>query len=387
MAETVAILSFSRIARDRRVLRQCALLTEMDYPPLVVALANAGDAIPYRLKSYPLMQPTAAHRISTVLRQVPAYLGVWAAGAGFWAAARHRWALAELRNAAPSVVLANDWPALVVAKAESGAKIHYDTHEFATLEFDERAWWRAIYKPFVAALERRHIVAASSISTVGPLLASELQALYQLETSPAVIRNIPDRIALPVDAETRWPLRVLYHGQVLPDRGLEALLGSAALWREPHTLTIRGDGEAAYIAGLKAMAAATGSAAARIIFEPAVPPEQVMPLAAATADLGVHFTPLETKQRHFSMPNKLFEYIGSGLAVAVSPGADLRAIVAGHGVGVVSADASAEGAAAAINSLTQASVASFRQAARGAAEMLCWEREKEVLRKCLTALI
>jgi sulfite reductase beta subunit-like hemoprotein len=112
-----------------------------------------------------------------------------------------------------------------------------------------------------------------------------------------------------------------------------------------------------------------------------------MALAAASADLGVHFTPLETKQRHFSMPNKLFEYIGAGLAVAVSPGADLRAIVESYDVGVVSADAGAEASAAAINSLTPERVAGFRQAARQAARTLCWEVEREKLAEHLRPLL
>lgn len=389
MSERAAVVSFSRIARDRRVLRQCDLLTEMGHPPLVIALALAGDAAPHRLVSYPVMRPTVSHRLSTVLRQSTAYLGTTAAEAGFWAAARHRWALAELRRARPLFVLANDWPALVVAarwKAESGARVHYDTHEFATLEFDESAWWRAVYKPFVTALEARHIGSADSVSTVGPLLAQELQALYRLNEPPAVIRNIPNRIALPDDSETRWPLRILYHGQVLPDRGLEALIGGLPLWSTPHTLTIRGDGDAGYIAALKGQVRRTGCEQ-RVTFEAAVPPDQVMPLAARSADLGVHFTPLETKQRHFSMPNKLFEYIGAGLAVAVSPGADLRAIVESYGVGVVSADAGAEASAAAINGLTPEQVAGFRQATRLAARTLCWEVEREKLAERLRPLI
>lgn len=112
-----------------------------------------------------------------------------------------------------------------------------------------------------------------------------------------------------------------------------------------------------------------------------------MPLAAHSADLGVHFTPLNTDQRHFSLPNKLFEYIGAGLAVAVSPGVDLKRMVEGHGVGVVSRDASAKAAADAINRLTQASVSAFKAASRQAAQTLCWESEREVLRDALEPLM
>ncbi len=385
----VGVLTFSRIARDRRVLRQCALLEDMSHQPLVIAYREPEDALPYASCLWPVPRPTLLHRLSTVARQLPAHLGLWAAKAGFWIEPRHRWALEALKRHAPRLVIANDWPALVVAaayKQASGCLIHYDTHEFATLEFDERAFWRLVYKPMVTALERHAIPMADSISTVGPKLAEALQEHYALAHPPAVVRNIPDRIALDANAQTGWPLRILYHGQVLPDRGLEALIDSIPLWAEPHRLTIRGDGNAGYIAGLKAKIEATGRAEL-VTFEQAVPPDEVMPLAAHSADLGVHFTPLNTDQRHFSLPNKLFEYIGAGLAVAVSPGVDLKRVVEGHGVGVVSRDASAKAAADAINRLTQASVSAFKAASRQAAQTLCWESEREVLRDALEPLM
>ncbi|WP_454515792.1 glycosyltransferase [Bosea thiooxidans] len=379
-----AVLSFSRIPRDRRVLRQCDLLAQMGSPPLVIGYAAAGEDIGHEFRRWPVPQPTASHRLSTVLRQVPANLGLWAAELGFWAEPRHRWALQELRQSRVRLVIANDWPALIVArrwKAETGGAVHYDTHEFATLEFDESLAWRVIYKRFVTLLEASAIGSADAVSTVGPRLADALQARYRLATRPLVIRNIPNRIELPAPAPPHWPLRLLYHGQVLPDRGLEALLDSIPLWQTPHTLTIRGDGDKRYLSELKRRASTVP--AGRVVFEPAVAPDDVMPLAAASADLGVHFTPLETKQRHFSLPNKLFEYIGSGLAVAVSPGADLRQIVQRYGLGVVSQDAGATAIAAAINSLDAVQVAHYRKQARLAAAELCWEREQYILRESL----
>lgn len=381
----VAVLAFSRIVRDARVLRQCELLADMGENPLVIAYAQHGDMIPYRLSSHPVPQPTTAHRLWTLARQLPSHLGTQAARAGFWAEMRHRWALAELERHRPRLVIANDWPALVIAaayKAKHGGFVHYDSHEFATLEFDDRAYWRAVYKPMVTRLEREFIGAADSVSTIGPQLAEALQRLYHLARMPAVVRSIPSRIALPEDADTAWPLRSLYHGLLLPGRGLEELISSTALWREAHVLTLRGDGPAPYIADLKARAVATGRGG-NIVFEPAVKPSEVMPVAARSADVGVFFTTLETDQRHFTLPNKLFEYIGAGLAVAVSPAVDLRAVVESHGVGVVSADASVEAIADTINSLTRDQVVAFKEAARRAASTLNWECEREVLRAVL----
>jgi glycosyltransferase involved in cell wall biosynthesis len=384
----VAVLSFSRIAVDRRVLRQCALLAEMGLGPHVIAYADAGETVPYALSRWPVPQPTTAHRLKTLARQLPAHLGLAAAKAGFWVEPRHRWALNELRRLGPRLVVANDWPALVVAAAwkhESGARIHFDAHEFATQEFDESLWWRMVYKPMVTHLERDAIRAADSVSTVGPGLAEAIRARYGLAETPLVIRSTPERIEAAQDATCPWPMRVLFHGHLMPDRGLEALLQSLPLWREPHTLIIRGNGADGYVVGLKMLAA--GLPEGRVRFEPAVAPEAVVPAAAASADLGVFFTPLRTGQHHFNLPNKLFEYVAAGLAVAVSPGADLKATVEAHGLGVVTDNAGPAAIADAINGLTQERMLAYKAAARRASAELCWEKEREVLRAALEPLM
>jgi glycosyltransferase involved in cell wall biosynthesis len=389
----VAVLSFSRIVRDRRVLRQCKMLADMGHPPLVIAYANEDEAIPHRLLRWPAPKPTTAHRLRTLARQLPSHLGLAAAKAGFWVEPRHRWALAELMRAKPRLIIAHDWPALVVAaacKARTGTSIHYDVHEFATLEFDESPWWRMVYKPMVTHLERANIHAADTVSTVGPGLAEALQRLYGLSARPLVLRSTPERSLegrAPVahEAGCPWPMRILFHGHLLPGRGLEALLASMPAWKTPHTLLIRGDAAPGYAARLKKLAA-EGPHGARVTFEPAVPPDDVVPAAARSADLGVFFTPLGTGQQHFNLPNKLFEYVAAGLAVAVSPGVDLKATVEEFGIGVVSADSGPEAIAATINGLTRERVVAFKAASRAAAAgELCWEAEKEKLAAALAA--
>lgn len=389
MRETIAILSFSRIARDQRVLRQCDLAARMELRPKVIGYAAPGETIGHDFASWPLPSPTFGHRTGTLVRQLPAHLGKTAAMAGFWSSPRYRWALKQLREVHPRLVIANDWPALVVAarwKAKSGGLIHYDSHEFATLEFDERPWWRFVYKPFVSQLEKAVIGAADSISTISTGLAQELQRQYGLDTQPAVVRSIPNKHALPPVSETLWPLRLLFHGQILPGRGLESLIDSIPLWHSAHRLIIRGDGNRTYLEELRRRAANV-STNGQVQFEPAVPPEEVIPAAARSADVGVFFTPLQTVQHQFTLPNKLFEYIGAGLAVAVSPGFDLRRLVLEHGIGVVSADAGSEAIAAAINELTPQAVDAFRMKAREASQILCWEQERNRLHSCIETLL
>lgn len=385
----VAVLSFSHLVRDQRVLRQCALVAELDGGPFVIAFGQPDDKVPYPFMRLPVPQPTTARRLATLARKLPAHLGLAAAKAGFWSDPIHRRALAALRTARPTLVVANDWPALVVAaeyKASSGSLVHYDAHEFATQEFDERAYWRLVHKPMVLHLELQAIASADSVSTVGPTLAALLRRQYDLTTLPAVVRNMPQRLIGPTASETPWPMQILFHGHVLPGRGLEALIGSMSQWCERHQLTIRGDGDAGYLAGLAAQAASFGCLE-QVTFEPAVAPDDVIAAAARTADVGVVCIPLDTDQQRVSLPNKLFEYIGAGLAVVTTPADDLQQIVYAHGIGVACRDASSMAIAEAINGLTTERVAAFKAATRVAAHVLCWEHERETLRAVLMPLL
>lgn len=383
---SVAVLSFSPVAHDQRVLRQVRLLRDMGHAPVLIGHGDTDAAVEADVRTTPAPRSSATRSLLTLLRRLPAHLGDGAARAGFWSEPRHRWALAMLREVAPRLVVANDWPALVVAttfKDRSGAGIHYDSHEFAPAEFDASTWWRLVHRPMAMRLERAAIARADSVSTVGPGLAAMLQATYALPARPAVVRNTPDRVKLDGVPPGNWPLRILYHGMLLPHRGLEALIDSVPLWRVPHRLILRGDGPERYVDALR-MRAGTS---ARVTFEPAVPPRDVVFAAARDADVGIFVPPLASAQLRYSLPNKLFEYIAAGLAVVVTPGDDMRSIVEEHGVGIVCADGSPHGISAAIGAMTPETVTDFRQASLAAAALLCWEREQAVLRDVFSQLL
>jgi glycogen synthase len=373
----VAILSFSHLPWDQRVQRQCKLVTDMGHAPLVIGYADNGFEMGAQFIRQPPPQVTLLQRINRLIRQLPAHTGPMAAKVGFWADPDKRATLRLLREARPRLIIANDWPALVVAaaaKAATGARLHYDSHEFATTEFDHRRWWRLVYKPFVSHLEREGIAAADSVSTVGGGLAVALGELYALAARPLVIRNVPDDPIPPVPSETPWPLRLIYHGIVMPHRGLEELVDSAALWATPHLLLIRGQGVNGYIAQLKARAA-NSSAADRIRFLAPTPPAEVIAAAARDADVGVFFPPLETIQQRFMLPNKLFEYIGAGLAVAVSAAPDMVDIVERHDVGLISGGWTVADIVEAVDRLTPNNVKRWKAASAIAAGELRWPRE------------
>jgi glycosyltransferase involved in cell wall biosynthesis len=172
----------------------------------------------------------------------------------------------------------------------------------------------------------------------------------------------------------------------MPHRGLEELIDSVAAWATPHTLLLRGQGTNDYVAHLKARAAAS-AAADRIRFLPATPPADVIASAARGADVGVFFPPLETDQQRYMLPNKLFEYIGAGLAIAVSAAPDMVEIVERHDVGPISGGWAVTDIVKTIDRLTQANVQRWKAASAAAAGELNWSRECAPFRARIAQLL
>lgn len=170
---------------------------------------------------------------------------------------------------------------------------------------------------------------------------------------------------------------MLFHGQLHPSRGLESLIDSVAAWTPDRRLLLRGFGAESYVDSLRQRVRNLGLDE-RVTFAPAVAQQDVVAYASE-ADIGV-FTPA-TQSRHMllSLPNKLFEYLMAGLALCVTPGHDREALIRKYDVGAVTASTYAAELAATINSISAASLNTWRRNALSAAEDLCWEHEQRKL--------
>ncbi|HEY4196028.1 MAG TPA: glycosyltransferase, partial [Mucilaginibacter sp.] len=88
-----------------------------------------------------------------------------------------------------------------------------------------------------------------------------IEALIQ----PKTITNIPNFIALPdhvslVPEKQEGPLKLIFFSRIEQKKGLDILLNALTLVTVPYHLTIAGDGDAAYVDRLKAIASANGIA-------------------------------------------------------------------------------------------------------------------------------
>jgi glycosyltransferase involved in cell wall biosynthesis len=275
--------------------------------------------------------------------------------------------------------LANDWTMLPVARRlaqEKGGFYGYDTHELATEEFGDRLRWRFWKQPLVRAVERHSIGGAAVISAVSEGIAERLQDLYSLPRLPIVIRNTPAFESTPF-RPTVPPIRVLYHGILTPGRGLEATIDSVGAWRPEFNLTLRGPGEADYLAALRRRVEERGLAD-RVLLAPPVPMTALVREAAAF-DLGLFALPRSSRHNEFALPNKFFEYVMAGLALCVSDLPEMARLVRGYELGVTFPSLEPEAIAAAVNALDPKRIDRYKGNALAAASQLCWERESKRL--------
>lgn len=216
------------------------------------------------------------------------------------------------RIAPDAVICAKHWvvlPAALLACRRSGARLWLDVNEVFEAEHADRRLWRLVYPPVIRRLMR---------------MAQAQQALFTITSQAQIARRGPQgavyvpNLKQPAPAApgrcVGTPLRLLYHGLILPNRGLDVVLDAlAASGREDLQLTIRGYGKPALLEALQAQSARLGLTE-RVHFEDGVPNAEVV-ARAAQSDIGLCVFSRTTEQILCSEPNKLYEYLAAGLGI------------------------------------------------------------------------
>jgi glycosyltransferase involved in cell wall biosynthesis len=319
----VAVLLHKTVVHDGRVLREAGALAGAGLDVVIVHLPSDEDeevAGSFRLRS--ATPPKWTRRLPRTLWRIIA-LGSIALGA---------------RAERPDAVHANDIATLIpgyFAARLSGAKLVYDTHEYAVgVPYRKAVWaWLA------ATIERLLIRRCDAVITVSDGIAERLQDRYGLERRPTVVRNVPD--LPPPSAGVAPDLRVrlgigeaplvLHQGAVAEGRGGGNLVRAVARMDPAHLLFLGVDG--AFAERLRDLGRGAGLDG-RLHFHP---PVQLTELLSYTtqADVGVSLLEDTCENHRLALPNKLFEYLAADLPVVVSDLPEMRRLVTERGVGWV----------------------------------------------------
>jgi len=232
------------------------------------------------------------------------------------------------------VVHAMGFVALPVALGlarRAGARLVYDARDLY-VESNNIARLPAPLRALFAWREGGWARRAGRLFTVNEALADELERRFRVRR-PVVVMNgqapwdppdpPPDRIREALGLEPAHRI-ALYHGGLMPDRGLDRLIEAAA---EPglETTEIVIMGSGTMDERLRRLAAAS-PASERIHFLPPVPPAELLDWVAS-ADVGVMPNQPTTLNERLSTPNKLFECLAAGTPVVSSDFPERRRIV------------------------------------------------------------
>lgn len=242
------------------------------------------------------------------------------------AGANLRLARAAAALAAPDVVHANDFdtlPAGWLVARRHGARLVYDAHEVYA---DQEPGTPLVYRGLVRLLEGPLARRADAVVTVSEPIAEELERTLRLRSRPLVALNCPPRVEVEPAPRGDGPLRAIYQGAMGPGRPLEDLLVAAEHAPEVE-LTLRVAG-----ADPDALRAAARHLPNVVVAEPVPPDRLVEELAGFHVGLIIN-RPL-TRNDELVFPNKLFEYLMAGLAVAVARLPGMTPLVEGERVGV-----------------------------------------------------
>lgn len=223
----------------------------------------------------------------------------------------------------PDLVQAHDLDALeaaVLLGERLDIPVLYDTHElwseqpFIDSQESVKHW---------DALERSLISKADAVMTINTPLAQILRERYELKEEVLALHNCQEGQSLPDRPPNRKPI-ALYQGAYVPHRGCEELIAAAGKLQHV-SLAFRGFGSSEQ--ALRELA----KGAPVEFWDPVPGPEVVQ--AASQADIGlVPFLPT-CLNHYFSTPNKLFEYMSAGLAVAGSDIPEIAKFVGEYRIG------------------------------------------------------
>jgi glycosyltransferase involved in cell wall biosynthesis len=354
----VAMLVRNRYTHDSRVEKEARTLTGAGHRVTIVA--DAGPGLPERDR-----RPEAE-----VLRVTRQRTGV----PGIRFVLEQRRLARVLRGLRPDVLHAHDSNALVpVAMAARALRVPYlyDAHDLwlGRPRRERSAAYFFLNQIYYTVVERLLVRRAAAVLTVSPPIARHLERRYGV-AHVALVPNYPDQIG-PIEPRDIRSLTgadmlgpesrvVLYLGGLMAGRGLEELVDAIAALRHVDLVFL---GEGVLAGPLRRRAHAAGSAR-RVHLLSAVPPDQVVSVAAS-ADVGVSPIVPSCLNYRYSLPNKLFQYMAAGLPVVASDFPQVRQIVESARCGLVVDTREPRLIAAAIESVLDDPDAARAMGARG----------------------
>lgn len=245
-----------------------------------------------------------------------------------------------IKNEAYDIIHAHDLDGLTAAGfyADNNTPIIYDSHE---LYLDSISLYnRPLTRWMWSLLEQRYIKKASLVITVCDSIANILQQKYSLDKTPLVIRNFTDpfehhseKTKLSEKTEnlaSKMDGVLLYHGIVREGRGLRFLIELLEA-KQNWGAVICGDGP--MLEELNKLVTQK-KLSSRILLPGLINRTELVSILPHLKAGLCYIEPLAPSY-YYSLPNKLAEYIHSGLPVLGSDLPEIKNIINSYNIGQI----------------------------------------------------
>lgn len=378
----VAILSGAGLEKDTRLMKEAQALLSAGASVVAVGI---GRPLPSQVAEQfgHAVHVDTSRRIQAEPSVATADVAARDPYAGWTGALRH-WAgrLREshiLARAAlgfgPDVVICADLPTLpggIWLRLRTGCRVVYDVHDLYTEQGRSKS---SLFRLLYGWTERLLMHWVDEVVTVSPLFADYLRTRTRRPVT--VVLNGPLTCSHAV-RQTETPTRLLFQGNFAQNRNLESLVRAVALLpRGEFVLTLQGWG--VQEDALSQLVHDLDLASA-VRFVPAADPLETT-ASAREHDIGVICYRGDTPNLDMTLPNKLFDYVGAGLALAISDLPALRQFVQETGAGVLLDPSTPQTLAAGIGQLLadRQRVQEFKRASVEACRRYAWAEQAELL--------
>jgi glycosyltransferase involved in cell wall biosynthesis len=211
--------------------------------------------------------------------------------------------------------------------------------------------------------------------TVGSGIAEKYREEFGLAAD--VITNAPAYVALPFHATDPEQIRLIHHGGAIRERNMEEMVEVLALTDARFSLDFMLiEGTPGYLTKLRAWA--ERRVPGRVRFRQPVAPAQIAE-TINEYDMGLFLIPPVNLSYAMALPNKFFEFIMAGLAVAIGPSPAMASIVRQRHLGIVADSFAPADLATRLNRLHHDEIDAMKRHSLAAARELNAEIEMDKL--------
>lgn len=285
-----------------------------------------------------------------------------------------------------NVVICNDLATLpvgLVAKFfHPSLKLVYDSHEYQA----HTRWVSPLKRWFIQKIERFALRFTAANVVVSPSIAKAYSQDYRIAL-PHVVMNCPQqenchstgRLRTKIGAHPRDCI-LLYQGGLSEGRGIEQILAAFRELPNPKMhLVFMGYGP------FESLIRTAAEYDDRIKLVNAVPPDEVLSYTA-DADFGFCYLSDPCLNYQYSLPNKVFEYLMSGVPIVANNLIEVRQIIERYAAGLVVNDISVPALVAALKALPEFKRTHFLTCLPELRATYNWEQQAKVWEEIMSDL-